>query len=86
MKKANIVSEVKFSYTGSLDYKISIKDISKVHVITESQRTTMKSYFIVKDDGERLVLPHYYNVPIRKVMKCLKEVNPSIEWSGNVRY
>ena len=73
-------------FTDSVDYKINIKDISKIHVITESQRSTMKSYFIVKNNGERLALPHYYNVPIHKVVKYLKETNPSIEWSGNVRY
>lgn len=46
----------------------------------------MKRYFLVDKHYQSHNLPHYYEVPIREVIKVLMELNPQIERVGEVRY
>lgn len=73
-------------FTDDCDYELAIKKISKIKINTHAQRTTMKDYFLIDDKEEIYRLPHYYDVPITKIITLLMKLNPQIERVGKVRY
>ena len=79
-------SRIKVFFTDTCDYELMIQDISQIRVVTHSQRTTMKDYTIIDKNGEAFRLPHYYDVPINKIIKLLIDLNPQIERINNVQY
>lgn len=73
-------------FTGYCDYQLSLNEIKEIRVETNARQTTMQDYFLVDENDKVYRLPHYYDVPINKIMKLLMQLNPKIERVGKVKY
>lgn len=77
---------IQIYFTDYEDYELSISEIKQIKVNSAAQRTTMKDYFIVDSKGRSYRLPHYYDVPINKIINLLMQLNPQIERVGRIHY
>ncbi len=79
-------NRIKVSYSDSLDYELPVEQIAHIKVVTHSQQTTFKDYFLIDMKNESHRLPHYLDVPISKLIKTLNDINPKISQISEMRY